>query len=193
MQKSKRKRKIILIIFTVVLSYYLYSFHTENKKYRVLNEIFSDTELNFEKICNRQDYVHYNKELFNSFSSADKPSVWSQYSIQYLFGTLSDFGSSNKIKPDKIKFINSKGKEQFSTILQDCSTELQEIKRGDKVIWEINSNSSISLPILSSNGKLAIIQITENCGMLCSSSSTYLFKKVNGKWHLEKQTMSWIS
>lgn len=197
MKKLKLKSKIFLSSIVIIAGYYLYSSHSENKKYEILNEIFADNDHNFDYICINKDYVDFSDEQFDEFSIIDKPSVYSQYGLQNIFGSFHNFRNwkLTKIKPQKIKYIDDNGKIQYSTILKDCSVEFKEEKNDKfiKMIYTNPPNMSISLPILSANGNTAIIQITNNCGMLCGSSNSYLFKKIKGKWTLVKQNMSWIS
>jgi hypothetical protein len=197
MKKLKIKSKLFLSFIVIFAGYYLYSYHSENTKYEILNEIFSDMDYNFENICINKTLLHHDEEQLDEFNILDKPSVYSQYYLQYLFGTFSNFRDweVNKIKPQKIKFIDDNGKFQYSTILKECSVEFKEEKNDKfiKLIYTNPPNMSISLPILSANANTAIIQITNNCGMLCGSSNSYLFKKIKGKWTLVKQNMSWIS
>lgn len=184
-----------MVIFA---GYYLYSYHSENTKYEILNEIFSDMDYNFEHICINKTLLYHDEEQFAEFNILDKPSVYSQYYTQYVFGTFSNFRGweVNKVKADKIEFTDKENKKQFSNILTKCDFEWAD-ETGEGVIKEDRidtpSNVSISLPILSADGETAIVQLTENCGMLCGFSSNYLFKKDNGKWKLIKQGLSWIS
>jgi len=91
----------------------------------------------------------------------------------------------NKVSENKIK--NSK-------IVNDCRAEMKIIKIDEKTEkWETNENVKISLPILSINKKTAIIQISNNCGMLCGDTKLYVFKKVNGKWKVANKKMLRIS
>ncbi len=197
MKRVNKKQKFLLFLISIFLGYYLYSYHSENRKYEILNEIFLDLDYNFEYICVNKDYVNFNDEQFKEFSLLDKPSIYSQYWLQNFFGTFYDFKNweINKIKPQKIKYKDDDGKIQFSTILSDCSVELKEEKYENysKMIYTNPPNISISLPILSADGNTAIMQISDHCGMLCGSGSTYLFKKIDGKWKLINKNMSWIS
>ncbi|MBA5630116.1 hypothetical protein [Moheibacter lacus] len=198
MKKLKFKSKIFLSSFVIFAGYYLYSYHSENKKYEILNEIFSDLNYNYDYICINKTYVYSHTEQFNQFSLIDKPSVYFQYWIQNFFESFSDFRNwkINKIKPKKIKYSNENGEKHFSKILNKCDFEWED-ETGDGLVQKNTkitpSNVAISMPILSSDGNTAIIQIDINCGVLCGSGNTLLFKKINGKWKLIDQNMSWIS
>lgn len=52
----------------------------------------------------------------------------------------------------------------------------------------------VSLPIVSSDGNLALIKITEECNcMLGGYGGEFLFRKVNGKWAKVNSYNNWIS
>ena len=178
----KLLRKIILTLFIFGVGYFLISYSTENKKYQILNEIFTDINFNPKKICVIKNGVDFNKLVFSELEFYDKPSAIFQYIIQ---NAKTNLEIDNKILENKIN--NSK-------IINDCSAEMQKIRIDEKTEkWETDENAQISLPILSIDKKTAIIQITNNCGMLCGNTTLYAFKKIEGKWKIINKKMLKIS
>lgn len=54
---------------------------------------------------------------------------------------------------------------------------------------------SLSLPGYSSQGDLAIVQVSSSCGWLCGGGSFWLVKKASGKWRVDtsKKIPGWQS
>jgi len=182
MTKSK---KIILTFSLIGISYFFISYHSENKKYAIINEIFKDIDFNSERIYHSQLTVEFDNEVFKNFSLFDKISVYSQVAIQNLKESLH---FSNEIKPNKITY-----KSGFSEILTDYPKTTIKIKENHRTILLAKEYYSISLPILSSDNKTAVMLINNYCGMLCGSGTVYIFKKVDGKWKVVEQIEKWIS
>jgi len=135
MKKLKLKSKIFLSLIVIFAGYYLYSYHSENKKYEILNEILSDMDYNLDNVCIHKAYVNHNKEQFEAFSFLDMPSVYSQYFFQYFFGSFGDFREwgINKIKSDRVKYRDDSNNIHFSNILSDCSVELKKKKENGHI------------------------------------------------------------
>lgn len=173
------KRKIIYLVALVGIIYFLICYHSENKKIEIVNEIFQDINFTPENICHVKAKVDFDEEVFKEFSFFDKLSSYSQFSIQYLINSNFDI-QENRIKSSKI--------------VSDCSAEMEEIQTGSKTsILRTKEITFVSMPILSTDNKTAVIQIENNCGMLCGSGSIYIFKKINGKWTVIKEIERWIS
>jgi|SRR5690625_2220124 len=186
----KKRKKYFLFLILIGLIYFAYSFHSENKKYEIINEIFDDTEFYPDKICFEESTIRLDNQtnnLMKNFSWIDTPSAYSQILVQNLRKLLS---IEKKLKSNKIIL---KDKTNSPEIISDCSTEMKQIKKGKETILFVNSNYSISFPILSADNKTAIIQIENHCGMLCGNGDVYLFKKIDGKWKLIEKKPQWIS
>lgn len=178
---KKFKRFFLTLLFLGIL-YFLTSYSTESKKYEILNEIFTDTEFKPEKICIIKESIDFDKEIFNEFEFYDLLSVYSQFANQ---SAKTDLKIDDKIQENKIS---------DTKIITDCSTKIKKIKIDEKTErWETNSNAQISLPVLSIDKKTAIIQISNNCGMLCGDTHLFVFKKINGKWKVINKKMLRIS
>lgn len=185
-----KRKKYTFIIILIGLGYYLFSFHSENKKYAILSEIFEDTEFYPEKICAEPAVIRMESDTFKltkHFARIDLPSAYSQIIMQNLRELLT---LRNQLKPNHISL---KTEANNPEIITDCSTEMKEIKKGKVIKWYINSNHSISFPILSADHETAIIQIENQCGMLCGSGDIYVFKKIDGKWKVVEKVQQWIS
>lgn len=178
-----RKYKRLIQIFLIVgLGYFLISYSTENRKYKILNQIFVDTEFTPKKICIKKEIIDYDREIFNELDFYDTPSAYGQYLMQNAKVFIP---TDDKIVVDKIA---------TAKVVADCSTEFNKIKIDDEIErWETNSNIQISLPILSIDKNTALIQISTNCGLLCGDTTLYAFKKNNGKWKVSKKKMLRIS
>ncbi len=59
--------------------------------------------------------------------------------------------------------------------------------------YNARSFISISTPLFSSNHKLIIVDVCQFCGNLCGSGVVYVFKQINGKWHVLYYNSEWIS
>lgn len=172
------KRRVFYIIGLFGIIYFFICYHSENKKIEIVNEIFQDINFTPENICNVKAKIDFDKDAFTEFSFYDKLSSYSQFSIQYLINS---------------NFEVQEGRIYNSEIVSDCSAEMEEIKTDSITIWRTKEITFISLPILSTNNKIAVMQIENNCGMLCGSGSTYVFKKINGRWEVLKKIEQWIS
>jgi len=51
----------------------------------------------------------------------------------------------------------------------------------------------LSLPGYSSNGELAIVQVSRGCDYFCGSGFNLVFRKVDGKWTFDKSVPAWVS
>ena len=162
-------KRIILILLTIGIGYYLVSYSSESKKYEILNQILEDTNLTPKIICSNEETIAFNKEIFNEFNLYDKPSIYAQVILQ---NPKIDLGLNHKIGDTKI--------------ITDCSLEIKTTKLNEKNFKiEQAIFSKISLPILSIDKKTAVIQIENNCGFLCGRSVIiYAFKINNGKWKI---------
>ena len=180
--KLRKYKRLIQVFIIVGIGYFLISYSTENRKYKILNQIFVDTEFTPEKICIKKENIDYEREIFNEIDFYDIPSAYGQYLVQNakLLIPIDD-----KIEVDKIATVK---------VVADCRTALNKIKIDDEIErWETNSNIQISLPILSIDKNTALIQISTNCGLLCGDTTLYAFKKNNGKWKGSKKKMLRIS
>lgn len=186
-----RRKKIFLTISFFGVAYFFISYHSENKKYEIINEIFNDIHFKPNKICHSAITIEFQKNVFEEFSLFDKVSAYSQVAIQNL-KRITNFTSD--IKPNKIIYKDDLNTPIFSEILLDCSTEIKKTKKEDGgIIFQLQSLNVISFPILSSDNNTAVMQIETHCSGLCGEGQLYVFKKINGKWKVAKKTLEWIS
>jgi hypothetical protein len=183
-------KKISFTILFLGMTYFIISYHSEKKKYEIISEIFNDIDFKPEKICLSEIVLEFKKDIFEEFSLFDKISVYSQVAIQNLKRTTN---CATEIKANQIKYNDDLNKPIFPEILLDCSTAPKKTKENDRVFWELKSLNAISLPILSSDNKTAVMQIETHCGGLCGDGCLYVFKKINGKWTVAKKILRWIS
>ena len=64
----------------------------------------------------------------------------------------------------------------------------------DKTLDKYHCISSVGMPVFNKERNLAIIEISYNCGLLCASGGTFIYKlEKNKKWKLYKTINSWVS
>ena len=185
----KKIKKILLFVVLFGIIYFTYSFHSENKKYEIISEIFEDTKFYPDKVCStasRIDFDNETNKLIENFGLLDKPSAY----FQILTQNLSKLTAKRQNILNKISL---KSGAKNPEIISDCSTKMTETKKDGVVIISVNSNYSISLPILSADNQTAVMQIDTHCGMLCGYGYIYIFKKENGKWKVVEKIQKWIS
>lgn len=51
----------------------------------------------------------------------------------------------------------------------------------------------MTMPVFSLDRKTAIISTSHNCGTLCGTGATYVYKKINNKWQLIATWNEWVS
>jgi hypothetical protein len=103
------------------------------------------------------------------------------------------FHVNNDIKPNTIIYKDRSGKPAAAEILVHADGNKTEIRGNKRIIIMEDESYSISLPILSSDNKTAVMQINNYCGMLCGEGVVYIFKKADGKWKVAKRIEKWIS
>lgn len=52
---------------------------------------------------------------------------------------------------------------------------------------------SLSLPGYSTNGQVAVVQVSYACGPLCGSGEYWVLRKVDGNWVVVRRSAAWIS
>lgn len=166
------KKKLFLFVSLLIGCYYLYSFTSQSEKYKIINEIAKDNNLMLSDICSESINIEIFENNVSHFSFFDQLSVNARKITQY----------GHHFKNDELKYLDRKSnKLKASKILEDCKTQ-------DGIFYKI------SLPIVSSDKKTAVLKITETCNcMLGGQSGEYLYKKTDGKWKKIKTLNGWIS
>ena len=185
----KKIKKIVLILVLFGIIYFVYSYHSENKKYEIISEIFQDTNFYPNKVCSTASRIDFDSEtnnLIDNFSLFDRPSAY----FQILTQNLSKLTGK---KQNIFNKISLKNKSKSPEIICDCSVKMTKTKKGEATIISFNSNYSISFPVLSADNKTAVMQIDTHVGMLGGDGYIYIFKKENGKWKVVEKILQWIS
>ena len=165
------KKKIIVICVLLISIYYIFTYPSSDEKYVVLNEIIEDNNLVFHKICVDTKEVPILKSNLSDFSFFNQLSVFTQKILQ-----------SSTIEPHKIEYyIKEDNNPHYSKIILNCEKEYEFVYK-------------ISLPILSSDKKTALVGFTEDCNcMLGGHGGVYVYKKINDKWKKVNSYHTWIS
>ncbi len=165
-------RKIGLISLGLLILYYCLTFTSVDRKYEILNEIIKDNNFRLDTICDQFDEVVFFDNNIVDFGVWDKPSVQTQKLTNKLYD----------IRENTIRYFSIGDDKPLVSVLEpDCNTEHKFLYR-------------ISLPVVSSDGKTALVKITEDCNCgLGGQGGEYLFKKIDGKWQMTNQFNSWIS
>jgi len=165
-------RKIGLISLGLLILYYCLTFTSVERKYKILNEIIKDNDFRLDTICNQFDDVVFFDDNLVDFAVWDKLSAQTQKLTNKLY----------KIRENTIRYSSAGSDTLLVSVLDsDCSIEYKFLYR-------------ISLPVVSSDGKTALVKITENCNCgLGGQGGEYLFKMIEGKWVMTNQFNSWIS
>ena len=165
-------RKIGLISLGLLILYYCLTFTSVERKYKILNEIIKDNDFRLDTICNQFDDVVFFDDNLVDFAVWDKLSAQTQKLTNKLY----------KIRENTIRYSSAGSDTLLVSVLDsDCGIEYKFLYR-------------ISLPVVSSDGKTALVKITENCNCgLGGQGGEYLFKMIEGKWVMTNQFNSWIS
>lgn len=182
--KKYKFKNLLLCIFGIVSTYYTFTFHTENKKYLIINEILNDIDFKPQKIYYLKSTVTYNSELLNNFSLYDKPSIFCQLIIQ---NTRQILNTNCEWKANKL-FYKKEG--IYPKITKEDQSDFENVT--DSVL-HFSSYSSFSFPILSTDNKTAILNIEIHEGMCSGNGAIFVLKKINGKWKIVKKIDCWIS
>ncbi|GAB2842807.1 hypothetical protein GCM10027043_52550 [Ferruginibacter profundus] len=144
--------------------YYAVTYTSEKKKYIILNEIIKDDSLYFFKVCKQTNRVSIFESNTSEFSLFDKLYIFTQKLLQ-----------PQQIKEDKIEYYTLRPETKHSArIVDSCDRKFDFVYK-------------ISLPIVSSDNKVAMININEDCNCgLGGYWGTFVFRKENGKWKLVK-------
>ena len=85
----------------------------------------------------------------------------------------------------------------FPSITFIDKKENKRIKRYFKTKYEKNKRKKpiayISVPLISTDGKKAIVYGSYICGSLCGSGGVFHLEKINGKWKIADYVIRWIS
>lgn len=136
-----------------------------------------------ENIIDRKSFVDYKGDsvLLTKIDTIFPKKDFIFAKEQYLKGDK--FIWKNKLKGKKIVKLDT-------TIDDQKSSE----KFWNKIIEEKHCIGYIDMPIFNSEKNIAIVKIGYNCGILCGSGGTYIYKlDKNRKWHLYLTLDSWIS
>lgn len=143
---------------------------TENEVYKILNEIIADDSLRINKICWKFNDLALTGEYANEFTAQDREFIYKQKTI------LTDI----TIKSNKLKWYSPRTKSfDFIKVDTICNTG---------ILYHF------SFPLISSDRRKVIIEITENCNcLLGGQGGKDLYEKVNGRWKRTKTFDRWIS
>ncbi|MGC4099814.1 hypothetical protein [Ferruginibacter sp.] len=182
------RKKILLSISLTFLTYFFICYHSENKKYEIINEIFNDLDMHPSRIWHSAKVIDYDNKILNHFSFFDKLSIYTQIGVQHTNAFLN---SGDEIIPGKITYKDRKGKIHSPEIVSVQSKETKEVIGNRTIIHAAKCHYIISMPLISSDNKTAIMQIDEYCEG--GSGSIYILEKIDGKWKVVEEILQWIS
>jgi len=158
---------------------------SEDFIYDFVNQILPHNENSefCKNVIDRRSFVEYNddsilmKKIDTIFSKNDL--IFAKK--QYLKGD--NFIWKNKLKGVKIIKLDT-------TVNDRKSSE----KFWNKIIEEEKCITYIDMPIFNREKNIAVVRMGYNCGMLCGSGGTYIYKlDKNKKWKLYLTLDAWIS
>ena len=116
-------------------------------------------------------------ELMNDSLSIDEEFSMFDYNIIIEFeGLRIKYYESEK----QLKRVNKKKLKKY------CHGKYQKRKKKIPIAF-------ISSPLISDDGRHAIVYCSYVCGPLCGSGGIQFLKLVNNKWEIDKYEMQWIS
>lgn len=191
----KKYSYFLLLLITVVSCNHKPNIKTvENKSlvsdsvlYATLNYFVNDTLIDEFKNCNRFIDRDGRKVLLEegSLEIMTLDSLFTQEDLDFIF--QQNLNSINFKLSDDLK-----GKTLISvdTLLKFNHREFWEefLKRFGK-----GGFCSISLPLFSKDLSIVIIKYSFNCGSLCASGGTFIYKKMGDKWVEIICLQNWIS
>lgn len=150
---------------------------------------FSQTYSNLTTDNEVHSFIKLNKRVFKKNRIDSRILDWSKCN---LFEDPNNCWRGDFLQTENDSIISGHYLNNFQTIYNSLNIN-QKLFLNFSDRQEKNQYTRISIPLISSDGTIAIVKISHWCGDECGSGGILVFKRIRNKWIKVDYRCTWIS